>query len=115
MMVAFGHSLRDISSSDHRDNGEDEDDEETEQVQLSEDDETGWVMGTINQTVQQRLDRFRQKLMKLDELTQPEWEDAADYFHERYKTFSTSDLKVPAVVQPQMDDDAAAPALTTFG
>jgi hypothetical protein len=51
IMVAFGHSLSDITSSDHGDNGEDEDDEETEQVQLSEDDETGWVMGTINQTV----------------------------------------------------------------
>jgi hypothetical protein len=37
---------------------------------LSEDDEPGWVMGTITKTVQQHMERFRQKQMKIDELTQ---------------------------------------------
>jgi hypothetical protein len=32
--------------------------------------------------VQQRMERFQQKQMKLDKLTQPGWEDAADYFRE---------------------------------
>jgi hypothetical protein len=39
-------------------------------------------MGTISKMVQQRMESFRQKQMKLDELTQPRWEDAADYFRE---------------------------------
>ena len=83
MLVAIGDSLSDLASSDDGEDGEDDDDEETEQGKLSEDDEPGWVMGTITKTVQQRMERFRQKPMKLDELTQPGWEDAADYFRER--------------------------------
>jgi hypothetical protein len=85
MLVAIGDNLSDHVSSDDGEDGEEEDDEETEQGNLSEDDEPGWVMGTITNTVQQRLERFRQELMTLDELTQPGWEHAADYFHERDK------------------------------
>jgi len=71
--------------------------------------------GHNHQKVQQRMQRFRQEQMKLDELTQPGWDDAADYIREIDKKYSTSELRVPAVVQPQTDDDAAAPAPTTFG
>jgi len=53
--------------------------------------------------------------MKLDELTQPGWEDAADYFREQDKKFGKAELWVPVVVQPQTDDDTPAPPLTTFG
>jgi len=53
--------------------------------------------------------------MKLDQLTQPGWEDAADYFGERDKKYGTAKLRVPVVVQPQRDDDASAPPPTTFG
>jgi hypothetical protein len=53
--------------------------------------------------------------MKLDELTQPGWEDAADSFRERDKMYGTTQLKVPAVVQPQTMDDAPAPPPATFG
>jgi len=73
MLVAIADSLSDLASSDDGEDGEDEDDEETEQGKLSEDDEPGWVMGTITKMVQQRLERFRQKQMKFDELTQPGW------------------------------------------
>ena len=114
MMAAIGDSLSDLASSDDGEDGEDED-EETEQGKLSEDDEPGWVMGTITKTVQQRMESFRQKQMKLDELTQPGWEDAADYFRERDKMYGTAQLRVPVVVQPQTDDDASAPPPTTFG
>jgi len=100
MLVAIGDSLSDLASSDNGVDGEDEDDEETEQGKLSEDDEPGWVMGTITKTVQKRMERFRQKQMKLDELTQLGWEDAADYFCERDKKYGTFELGVPAVVQP---------------
>jgi len=47
MMVTIGDSLSDLAPSDNGEDGEDEDDEGTEQGQLSEDDEPGWVMGTI--------------------------------------------------------------------
>jgi len=53
--------------------------------------------------------------MTLDELIQPEREDAADYFSERDKKYGTTELRVPAVVQPQTKDDAPAPPATTFG
>jgi len=115
MLVAIGDSLSDLASSDDGEDGEEEDDEETEQGNLSEDDEPSWVMGTITKTVQQRMERFRQKQMKLDELTQPGWEDAANYFRERDKKYGTTELRVPAVVQPQTNDDAPAPLPATFG
>jgi 1,6-anhydro-N-acetylmuramate kinase len=38
MLVATGHSLSDLASSDNGEDREDEDDEETEQGKLSEDD-----------------------------------------------------------------------------
>jgi len=113
MMVAIGDSLSDIASSDNGEDREGEDDEETELRQLSKDDEPGGVMGTMTKKVQQRMERFRQKQMKLDQLTQLGCEDAADYFCDRDKKYSTSELKVPAVVQLQPEDDAASPALTT--
>jgi len=115
MLVAIGDSLSDLASSDDGEDCEDEDDEETEQGNLSDDDEPGWVMGTITKTVQQRMERFRQKQMKLDELTQLGWEDAANYFRERDKKYGTTELRVPAVVQPQTNDDAPAPPPATFG
>ena len=115
MLVAVGVSLSDLASSDDEDDGEDEDDEETEQCKLSEDDEPGWVIGTITKTVQQRMQRFRQKKIKLDKLTQWGWDDAADYFHERDNKYSISELRVLVVIQPQTNDDSLAPPLTTFG
>jgi len=72
-------------------------------------------MGTITKMVQQRMERFRQKQMKLDELTQPGWEDAGDYFRERDKKYGSTALRVPAVVQPQTNDDPPAPLPATFG
>ena len=59
MLVTIGDSLSDLASSDHGEDGEDEDDQETEQGKLSDDDEPSWVMGTITKTVQQRMESFR--------------------------------------------------------
>jgi len=53
--------------------------------------------------------------MRLDELTQPGWGDAANYFRERYMKYGTAELKVSAVVMPQIDTTATTPSLTTFG
>jgi len=114
MMAAIGDSLSDLGSSDDGEAGEDED-EETELGKLSDDDEPGWVMGTISKTVQQRMESFRQRQMKLDKLTQPGWEDAANYIRERDTKYGIGELRVPVVVQPQTDDDASAPPPPTFG
>jgi len=86
-----------------------------QQRRLSEDDKPGWVMGTITKTVQQRMERFHQQQMKLDELAQPGWEDTAEYFGGRDKKYGTSKLPVLSVVQPQTDDDAAASPSTMLG
>jgi len=115
MLVAISDSLSNRASSNDGEDGEDEDDEETEQGKLSEDDEPSWVMGTITKTVQQRMEKFWQKQMKLDELTQPEWEDGANYFRERDKKWGTFELRVPAVVRQQTNDESPAPPPTTFG
>jgi len=61
IMVAIGDSLSDLGSSNNREDREDEADEETEQGQLSEDDDPGWVTGTITETVQQCMEWFQQK------------------------------------------------------
>jgi len=68
-MVTIGDSLSNIVYSNDGEDGEDENDEDTEQGKLSEDDDAGWVMGTMSKIVQQRMERFRQKQIKLDELT----------------------------------------------
>jgi hypothetical protein len=85
-LVIIGDSLSDLARSDDGEDGEHEADQETEQGKLSEDDKPGWVMGTITKTVQQHMERIAHKQMKLDELTQPGWQDAADHFAERDKT-----------------------------
>jgi len=77
-LVAIGDSQSYLGSSDDGQDGEAEDDEETEQGKMSDDDKPSWVTGTITETVQQRMETFRQKQMKFDELTQQGWEDAAD-------------------------------------
>jgi len=85
MLSAIGDSLCDLASSEDEEDGEDKDDDEedTGHGKLSEDDEPGWMMGTISKTVQHRMESFRMKQMRLDQLTQPGWRDAADYFCER--------------------------------
>jgi len=75
MSNAIGDSLSDLASSQDKEDGEDKDDDEedTELHKLSEDDEPGWVMGTISKRVQHRMESFRQMQMR-----QPGWGDAAD-------------------------------------
>jgi len=53
--------------------------------------------------------------MRLDELTQPGWGDAADYFCQRDMKNSTTELKVVEVVEPQTEMTAATPSPTTSG
>jgi len=117
MLKAIGDSLSDLASSEDEEDREDEDDDEenTELGKLSEDDEPGWVMGTISKTVPHRMESFWQKQMRLVKLTQPGWGDAADYFSERDMKYRMTELKVQAVGKPQTDTTAATPSPTTFG
>jgi len=117
MLNAIGDSLSDLASRNDEEDGEDRDDEEedTELGKLSEDDEPRWVMGTFSKMVQHGMESFRQKQIRLDKLTQQEWGDAADYFHEGDMKNGTTELKVLAVGKPQTDTTAATPSQTTFG
>jgi hypothetical protein len=81
MLDGIGDSLSDLASSDNGEGGENN--EHAEQRELSADDETGWMMGTISKTVHHRLGNFRQQRMMFDVITQPGWGDAADNFRER--------------------------------
>jgi len=65
--------------------------------------------------VLQRTEMVQQKEMKVHELAQPGWGDAADYFCQRDKMYSRPELKVPAVGKPQTDNVAVPPAPTIFG
>jgi len=58
MMVVVRDSLSDLAGSDGGEVGDNEVDEQIEQGHLGEDDEPGWVMGTITKTVQQHIERF---------------------------------------------------------
>jgi len=114
MLVAIGDSLSDLASSDDRVAGEDDSDGATKQGKLSEDDEHSWIMGRITKTVQKRMERFRQKQMKFDELTQLGWEDVADDFCEQDKKYGPSEWRVQAVIRPQTNDDTPPHPPTTF-
>jgi hypothetical protein len=71
MLDIIGDWLSNLASSENAKDGEGEDNEETERGTLSKDDEPGCVMVTITKTVQQRIESYRQKLVKVDNLTQP--------------------------------------------
>jgi len=116
MLNAIGDSLSNLASSDNEEDGEDKDDDEehTELGKLNEDDEPGLVMGTISKTVQNCMESFWQKQMRLDKLTRLGCGDSADYFRERDLKYGTTELKVPAGVKPKTDTTAASPSLTTF-
>jgi len=79
MLNAIRDSLSNLACSNNEQDGEDKDDDDnTELGKLSDDDEPGWVMGTISKTVQHRMESFRQKQMRLDKLTQQGWADASN-------------------------------------
>lgn len=78
MTIAYGHGLSDPGSTDDEKHGDATDDADTELGKRSEDDEAGWVVGTISHMVWQRVQRFQQKQMKLDSLTLPGWWDVVN-------------------------------------
>jgi len=63
MLNPIGDSLSNLASSNEEQDGGDKeyDEDDTELGKLSDDDEPGWVMGTISKTVQHCMESFRQK------------------------------------------------------
>ena len=116
MLNAIGDTLSDVASSNDEQNEKDEEDdvEDTELGKLSDDDEPGWVMGTISKTVQYCLESFPQNQMRLDKLMQPGWGDAANYIRENDMMYGTVTLKVLAVVKDQIDTTTTTPSLMTL-
>jgi len=116
MLNSIIDSVSDLATSQDEENREDEDDDEegSELGKLSEDDESSWMMGTISKMVQHGMESIKQKQMRLDELTQPGWRDAADYLRERHMKYWMTELNVPAVGKPQTHTTAAKPSPTTF-
>jgi hypothetical protein len=108
--------LSDHALSDNEEDGDEEldDEEDTGHSQLCEDDEPGWVMGTVTKSVYHRMEIFQQMQMSLDELTQPGWVEAVDYICDRHMRYSTTELKLPAVGKLQTDLTAGTPSPTTF-
>jgi len=117
MLNAIRDSLTNLATSDDGEDGEYEDDhsEDLELGKMSEHDKPGWVMGTFTKTVLPRKDRFQQKPMELDELTQQGCWDRADNFCERDEKDGMTELNVPAVIQLHTEDDAASFAPIPFG
>jgi len=117
MLNTIGDSLIDLASSEDEQDTLDWEDDERDTVlgKLSNHDELGWAKSLISKTVQHSMESFRQKQMRLDKLTQPGWGDAANYFCATDMKYRTAELKVPAVVKPQIDTTTATPSLTTFG
>ena len=75
MLHTIRNSLSDFASSDDGEAGEDMYDDEEDRAggKLSEDDQPSWVIGTISKTVLYRMEHFRPKQMKLDNLMQAGW------------------------------------------
>jgi hypothetical protein len=117
MLNTMGGSLSNIASSDDEQDGEDkEDDEEVTRLgKLSDDDEPGWVMGTVSKMVRHHMESFQQMQMRLNDLTQSAWRDAANYICKNNMNDGTAALNVPAVVKPQIHMTAAIASVTTAG
>jgi len=53
--------------------------------------------------------------MRLDKYMQPGWEDVLDHVHATDMKYGMVELNVPAIVQPETNKVAAAPAPTSCG
>jgi hypothetical protein len=73
------------------------------------------VIGTISNTVKHGLESFRQKEIRLDKLTELEWQDTANYFPERDMRYGTAELKICPVFKPQIAPNADTASPTTPG
>jgi hypothetical protein len=102
MLKAIGESIDDVVASDDDDDDDDDDDEEGEEEEdddalSDEEDEPGAAIGTLPKAIEARLQGFRMKRLKLDELTRPGWPDAAEYFRKRDEKYGVAESVMPTV------------------
>jgi len=112
-MNTIGESLSYLARSNEEEDWDNEDDDEDADLgKLSDDDQPGWVMDTMFKIVLHRIDRFRQKQLRHEKLTQQGWGDAADWFRNWDMKYWTAELKTAAVVKPHTDTTTAKPSPT---
>jgi hypothetical protein len=104
MLKAIGESIDDVVASDEDEDEDDDDDddeegegEEDDDAISGEEDEPGAAIGTLPKAIEVRLQGFRMKRMKLDELTRPGWPDAAEYFRKRDEKYGVAESVIPTV------------------
>jgi hypothetical protein len=61
LMIAIRDSGSDVACCDDGEDDNDEDEDQLEQGKLCKDDEPGWGMGTLTQTLLQHIETLRQK------------------------------------------------------
>ena len=116
MLDAIGYSLSDCALSNDEEDGEDEyDDEDAALHKLGEHYTPCLAMGKIPKAVKHCMNSFRPMQIRHDDLKQPGWGDAANYFGARDMNYRTAEFEVPAGVIPWQDRTAATPSPTTFG
>jgi len=117
MLNAIGDSPNDLAISINGEDVEvtDNDEDDSELYRMSDDDQPRWVMGTITKSVLHWMESFQQKQMRIDQLTQPGWGDAADYFRVSDMLHGKAELIIPAVVKLQTYTVVVAPAPKTIG
>jgi hypothetical protein len=100
MMEAIRDSVDDVTTSDEEDDHYDNisDGQDYDDAKLSDDDAPGWVVGTINKSVQERLETVPMKRIKLQELTTLAWAEAEADFTIRNRKYGTTKLKILTVV-----------------
>jgi len=116
MLNAIRDCLRDHSSSDDGEDGEDKDDdgEDLAGGELSEDDEPGWVTGTISKHDTASHGVSSPEADEAWSIDAPTLGRRCQLLLREGYEYGMTELKVPAVVQPQTPDDAASSLPTTF-
>ena len=66
VIITIQHTLSDLATSDNGEHGEDLDVKKTAQSLVSDNEEPGWVIGTLTRIAQQALRRFLRMQIKLD-------------------------------------------------
>ena len=109
ILNAIRDSLSDLETSNNEVDGDDKDyyEQDSDLGNLNEDEEPGWVMGTISKMLQQCLNIFQQKQIRPDKLMKLGWGDIAEHFRERDMIYGTARLWCAVVIDPQTDNIVA--------
>jgi hypothetical protein len=91
-----------------------DEEEDTEQVMLSEDYRLRWAIGNMLKPVQQHMESFRQQHVRLDQPRHLGQWDVTNYIRGRDMKHGLAELIVPAVVKHYTGTTSATLSATTF-